>query len=332
MRAVLASLFAVVLLATAIPADASQAELERAQARANRAARELAAAQTRQAELEQQINDLESQLTQTSNELTILTGVVKERAVQEYIRGGQSGLVLDADLAASTRANALAEFVSLGDDDALDEYRRVTEDLSVVRGALDAAKADQARLVSEMEQRVTAAFNELRRLERLEAERIARERERAAAAARNRRASASSSSSRVTFIAGNGSWMCPVQGPRAFTNDWGNPRSGGRRHQGTDILAPKGTPVVASVSGTVRGHNSRLGGISYYLRGDDGNTYFGTHLQSLSGASGRVSQGTVLGYVGNTGNARGGPPHLHFEIHPGGGRPVNPYPTLRQHC
>ena len=126
--------------------------------------------------------------------------------------------------------------------------------------------------------------------------------------------------------------MCPVQGPRAFTNDWGQPRSGGRRHQGTDILSPRGTPVVASVGGTVRGHNSSLGGISYYLNGDDGNTYFGTHLDSLSGASGRVSQGTVLGYVGNTGNARGGPTHLHFEIHPGGGGAVNPYPTLAQHC
>jgi murein DD-endopeptidase MepM/ murein hydrolase activator NlpD len=126
--------------------------------------------------------------------------------------------------------------------------------------------------------------------------------------------------------------MCPVQGPRAFTNDWGQPRSGGRRHQGTDILSPRGTPVVASVSGSVRGHNSSLGGISYYLNGDDGNTYFGTHLDSLAGVSGRVSQGTVVGYVGNTGNARGGPTHLHFEIHPGGGGPVNPYPTLAQYC
>jgi murein DD-endopeptidase MepM/ murein hydrolase activator NlpD len=126
--------------------------------------------------------------------------------------------------------------------------------------------------------------------------------------------------------------MCPVQGPRAFSNDWGQPRSGGRRHQGTDILSPRGTPIVANVSGTVRPHNSGLGGISYYLRGDDGNTYFGTHLDSLSGVSGRVAQGTVIGRVGNTGNARGGPPHLHFEIHPGGGGPVNPYPTLARYC
>jgi murein DD-endopeptidase MepM/ murein hydrolase activator NlpD len=126
--------------------------------------------------------------------------------------------------------------------------------------------------------------------------------------------------------------MCPVQGPRAFSNDWGDPRSGGRRHQGNDILAPRGTAVVASVGGSVRRHNSGMGGLSYYLSGDDGNTYYGAHLDSYVGGSGRVSQGTVIGYVGNSGNARGGPPHLHFEIHPGGGRPVNPYSTLRQYC
>jgi peptidoglycan LD-endopeptidase LytH len=131
---------------------------------------------------------------------------------------------------------------------------------------------------------------------------------------------------------GDGAWMCPVRGARAFTNDWGQPRSGGRRHQGTDILSPRGTPVVASVSGTVRGTSNRLGGIAYYLTGDDANTYYGSHLDSLSGASGRVAQGTVIGYIGDTGNARGGPTHLHFEIHPGGGSAVNPYPTLAANC
>ncbi|HVM51577.1 MAG TPA: peptidoglycan DD-metalloendopeptidase family protein [Acidimicrobiales bacterium] len=334
MRAVLAALLAAALISLSAtvptPAGASQADLDRAKARANSAARELAAAKSRQAELEQQILGLEAHFAQTTAALGALSGIVKERAVQEYIRGGQSAMVLEADLAASTRANTLARFVSLGDDDALDEYRRMAEDLSVVRSQLDAARASQLALVDTMQGRVNAAFAELQKLERLEAERKRREAEQAARA--RSRAAARSSSRGPTFIAGGGSWMCPVQGPRAFTNDWGQPRSGGRTHKGTDILAPRGTPVVASVSGTVRGHNSRLGGISYYLHGDDGNTYFGTHLQSLSGASGRVSQGTVLGYVGNTGNARGGPTHLHFEIHPGGGRAVNPYPTLRQHC
>jgi murein DD-endopeptidase MepM/ murein hydrolase activator NlpD len=328
-RAVLAALTAVALLTLPVPADASQAELDRAQARANRAAAALDAAQTRQAELEQQIGGLEAQYAQLSGELTSLTAAMKERAVQEYIRGGASGMVLEVDLAASTRANALAEFVSLGDDDALDEYKRVAEDLGVLRGELDAAKAAQEALVGEMEEKVDAAFAELRKLERLEKERKEAEARRRAAAEAGRR---SSVGRRTAGFAPTGGWMCPVQGPRSFTNDWGNPRSGGRRHQGTDILSPRGTPVVAVVGGSVRGHNSRLGGISFYLNGDDGNTYFGTHLDSLSGASGRVSQGTVLGYVGNTGNARGGPTHLHFEIHPGGGRPVNPYPTLRDYC
>jgi peptidoglycan LD-endopeptidase LytH len=127
-------------------------------------------------------------------------------------------------------------------------------------------------------------------------------------------------------------FACPVQGRRSFVDDWGQPRSGGRRHQGTDIMSPRGTPVVASVGGTVRVSSSGLGGISYTLAGDDGNTYYGTHLSGLSGASGRVAQGTVLGYVGASGNARGGPPHLHFEIRPRGGAPVNPYPTLAAHC
>jgi peptidoglycan LD-endopeptidase LytH len=121
-----------------------------------------------------------------------------------------------------------------------------------------------------------------------------------------------------------------VQGPRSFSNDWGQPRSGGRRHQGNDILSPRGTPVVASVSGTVKHHNSSLGGLSYYLAGDDGITYFGTHLSAYA-ASGRVAAGTVVGYVGDSGNARG-TNHLHFEMHPGGGGAVNPYPTLSKYC
>ena len=310
-----------------VPADAAQSDLDRARSRANRAAAALADAQTKQAELEEEIAGLEARFAATSEALTGLQGAMKERAVQQYIRGGSSGVMLDTDLAATSRANALARFVSLGDDDAVDEYKRVSEDLGVVQGELDAARSQQAALVDQMQQRVDAAFAELRKMERLEKERRARDAARAAARPRG-----SGRRSGPAFIAGTGGWMCPVQGPRAFTNDWGDARSGGRRHQGTDILAPRGTPAVAVVSGSVRGHNSRLGGISYYLNGDDGNTYFCTHLDSLSGASGRVSQGTVLGYIGNTGNARGGPTHLHFEIHPGGGRPVNPYPTLSQHC
>jgi murein DD-endopeptidase MepM/ murein hydrolase activator NlpD len=108
--------------------------------------------------------------------------------------------------------------------------------------------------------------------------------------------------------------------------------TGGRSHQGNDILAARGTPVVANVGGTMQQHPNGLGGNAYFLEGDDGQEYYGAHLDSFSGATGHVPIGTVIGYVGNTGDAAGGPPHLHFEIHPSGHTPTNPYPTLVKYC
>jgi murein DD-endopeptidase MepM/ murein hydrolase activator NlpD len=129
-----------------------------------------------------------------------------------------------------------------------------------------------------------------------------------------------------------GDMLCPVDGPHTFIDSWGAARSGGRTHKGTDILASRGTPTVAPVSGEVQHRGTSLGGLSWYVYGDNGNTYYGTHLQSYENVGvGWVAAGTVIGYVGDTGNARG-TPHLHFEIHPGGGSPVNPYPWVAAAC
>ena len=126
-------------------------------------------------------------------------------------------------------------------------------------------------------------------------------------------------------------WLCPVQGARQFSDSWGRPWEGGRRHQGVDIFAARGTPVVASVAGTVEHSTGAVAGNAYYLRGDDGTTYYGAHLDTLA-PPGRVERGAVLGTVGSTGNARGRTPHLHFEIKPGGGPPVNPFPSVQRWC
>jgi len=126
--------------------------------------------------------------------------------------------------------------------------------------------------------------------------------------------------------------VCPIAGPVTFTNDWGNPRSGGRSHKGTDMLNPFFTPNVAIVSGTITFDNDGLGGLGVHLWGDDGNLYYYAHLSSFEGQPRRVMQGEIVGYTGDSGNARGGVPHTHFQIHPQRGAPTNPYPTLAPLC
>jgi murein DD-endopeptidase MepM/ murein hydrolase activator NlpD len=122
--------------------------------------------------------------------------------------------------------------------------------------------------------------------------------------------------------------ICPVVGGSAYGDTWGAPRSGGRRHQGVDMLAPQGTPLQAVISGTVIHRDNRLGGITISLLGDNGNRYYYAHLVGYEGEPGRVEQAQVIGFGGDTGNATG-TPHLHFEIRPRGGVPVNPYPSVR---
>ncbi len=121
--------------------------------------------------------------------------------------------------------------------------------------------------------------------------------------------------------------ICPMPGS-AYGDSWGAPRSGGRRHEGVDMLAPMGTPIYAVVSGTVSFRQNRLGGNAVSLAGDNGNRYYYAHLSRYEGASRRVNQGDIIGYNGDTGNATG-VPHLHFEVHPGGSLAVNPTPSVR---
>lgn len=122
---------------------------------------------------------------------------------------------------------------------------------------------------------------------------------------------------------------CPVRA--TFMNDWGFPRSDTGFHQGTDMLAPRGTPIVAPASGTVTQGTGSIGGRYFRLIARDGTMYYGAHMSKF-GKSGRVKAGDILGYVGNTGDAAGGATHLHFEIHPAGGPAVNPYSYLVQAC
>lgn len=103
------------------------------------------------------------------------------------------------------------------------------------------------------------------------------------------------------------------------------------------MFAARGTPVVAPVAGTVEHRSNSLGGLSFHLWGDDGAYYYGAHLDAYGPIEGWVDAGTVVGYVGDTGNARKTSPHLHFEIHPGRDRgespgAVNATPAVADAC
>jgi len=116
------------------------------------------------------------------------------------------------------------------------------------------------------------------------------------------------------------SFVCPAPGA-GFIDTFGADRDGGaRRHQGVDMFAPVGTPVLAPESGDLVLFWNELGGRSFGLYADSGTFYYGAHLDTFVGRDRRVMAGEMVGTVGNTGNARTTPPHLHFQIHPDGRR------------
>jgi murein DD-endopeptidase MepM/ murein hydrolase activator NlpD len=126
--------------------------------------------------------------------------------------------------------------------------------------------------------------------------------------------------------------VCPLDQPHHYRDDFGDPRYAGgfHRHQGIDVFAPLGTPIRAPFDGRAETSVSWAGGLQLYVYGPDGFA-FNAHL-SKAGTIGRVTAGTVVGYVGNSGDAIGGSTHDHFEWHPGGGPAVDPIRVLNAVC
>ena len=140
----------------------------------------------------------------------------------------------------------------------------------------------------------------------------------------------------LTGPSGAGGLVCPVTAPIRHSNDWHAPRSGGRQHQGNDIFAPYATVLVAIESGVIdrtTDSETGLGGISMWVRGDSGTRWYYAHAaRNLVVRGTRVTAGQPVALLGNTGNARTTPPHLHFEMHPGGGPAVSPYLIIDRIC
>jgi murein DD-endopeptidase MepM/ murein hydrolase activator NlpD len=240
---------------------------------------------------------------------------LRRRAVEAYVRGGRPVdlVVVTDDPVEYSRARRFVEAVAGLDRAALDEYR----------ANVAAMTTTERRLVdeqSDLERRVTALVEERRAATQavLDARRCLRA---------------------YQF----GSHVCvdgftfPVLGEVSFWEGWGSPRLTGSAdqhwHEGTDILAPNGREIVAVENGTLSKVGSAgLGGMRLWLHGDSGVDYYYAHFAAFAPgvADGLVVHaGDVVGYAGSTGDAAGGPAHLHLEIHPGGGGPVDPYPLLK---
>jgi murein DD-endopeptidase MepM/ murein hydrolase activator NlpD len=142
----------------------------------------------------------------------------------------------------------------------------------------------------------------------------------------------------------------PVVGAATYTDDFGDPR-GSSRHEGNDIMAPKRSSAVAAEAGTIKfWTTSSSAGCMLYLYGESGTTYLYIHLNNdrtlkndnkgkcvpgTAYAKGlhdgsHVDAGQLVGYVGDSGDANGIASHLHFEIHPKGGKAVDPFPYLQR--
>jgi peptidoglycan LD-endopeptidase LytH len=140
---------------------------------------------------------------------------------------------------------------------------------------------------------------------------------------------------KLAFASPPSSLPVPVDGvrPRQIADTWGGPRSGGRKHKGVDIFAPRGTPVRSTTGGLVlRVGTARLGGQIVAVLGPGLQVHYYAHLDSFGifEPGDVVKQGDVLGYVGDTGNAKGTPFHLHYGVYTPARGAVNPWPMLTE--
>jgi murein DD-endopeptidase MepM/ murein hydrolase activator NlpD len=349
---------------------AAQKKLDAARTAAHDAALAYLRAEHQLARIEDELADLEAQLPRLRAKVAAAREAFDANAVALYtgsitgpeVAGGLFGAEGAMDVA---RVTKLASSTTLDASTSLDSLRAAERELEARERETREQRLKQRQVTAEMQQHSTdlgaamrEAGKELRKLQaqqavekywaaiaRQEAARQAAEAAAAAAAAANqtppptttgpgRRSGPADPDLAATVPVED--LLCPVQAPVTFVDDWGQPRSGWRVHEGTDVFNDRDSPNVAVADGIAIQRPGNLAGNGLRLVADDGHMYFYAHLGRYEGTwvngQRRVKKGDVVGYSGNTGNAAGGPVHTHFEIHPGGKAPIDPYPALREMC
>jgi murein DD-endopeptidase MepM/ murein hydrolase activator NlpD len=298
--------------------DATTRRIENLRAEVEEARRGIAFARARSARLERRIEELQRRAAARADELYRDGGT---GMLEVLFSADDFGELADrAQMLSEVSLTDATVFVSLARSKL--ELRALTRALVERREELQSASAELVRESDRLQEQFDAVAAEYQELK-----------DRLAAASRRREAAASPAPAPLGALAApvTGGRACPVAGAVSFVDSWGEPRDG-HVHQGVDLMAAYGTPVVAIVSGTVTYSSyDGSGGNMIFLSGDDGNAYWYMHNQENLVSGGHVDMGQQIATVGDTGNAEG-TPHLHFEYHPGGGGPVNPYPLVAAIC
>jgi murein DD-endopeptidase MepM/ murein hydrolase activator NlpD len=288
------------------------------------------------------IAKLERQVTRLEARLAPMREAVTRKALTIYKGdmglGAVAALGVGGDPLRSARGARMVANASSRDMAAIEAVKRPARQLRERRAALDDRRHQQqvalGKLEAERRDVEMQLAIQLRAQAALQSRLVAARPPRASRAPRPPRQPRPAQARPAPAVAASvqvGSFICPIRGPMAFTDDWGSPRPGGRRHKGIDVMNPKGTDNVAVVAGTMESRHWGGGGLTIFLLGDDGNTYVYMHLSKIIGPDPRhVEQGELVGLTGASGNASAY--HTHFEFHPGGGEAVNPYSLLTGAC
>jgi murein DD-endopeptidase MepM/ murein hydrolase activator NlpD len=328
-RASIGLLVVALLLGVAPTARADRLQDVRERVRKLRAAQE--AASIRLNSIETRLNELEDSLAygqqrldDTRKDLAAARQALESELAEVYRSGGLSAFEALLD-PSSDHVPDRAEFIMLlmgQRNDALANARTAASSYDQALRAVAAERAESRKLLeqSRVEQRaLDQRFQEAKDL----MDRLA-----------GFPGGQSVYPSQTVITVDGRRYACPVEPPYSYVDTWGASRSSGRTHEGTDIMAPRGAKELAYTDGVISSeHTNSLGGIVLWLDGDNGDQYYYAHLSGYAVPQGaRVRAGQHIAYVGNTGDARYTAPHLHFEVHPGGGAAVNPYPYVKRVC
>jgi peptidoglycan LD-endopeptidase LytH len=316
--------------------EAARARVEELRAQASIATARYDRAFERLVRTQDQIAATEAALTEARSKIGRFQGRLNERAREAYLLGPTSTLDLLLEAKTVSEFSDRLEFLdrlAQDDQDLVTRVAVLSEELRREEARLQRLERIQAAAKAEAEKQKQIVYSKLDQAEELEAqleEQYKKELAAARAAAAAQAAAPSGGGGSIPIVRGGALQACPAPGT-SFSDTFGAPRSGGRTHQGVDMMGNYGMPIYAAQSGTVSHSSSSLGGNQAYVHASNGDYTFYAHLQGYSNASGSVSAGTLIGYMGDTGNATG-TPHLHFEYHPGGGAAVNPTPYVAAVC